>query len=150
MVPDFREIIPLTISYSETSKIINSTIKRRFTLTQQTQQQLQNYKTISSYRKNKNLGDLLVRSRFSSGPSAPAPPWAAYFQKYGLLPDTGKDTPNKQKISLETTNLVYVITCTHCNKKYVGETKHTLKTKLKQHLYNIQNSRNNTRLASHF
>lgn len=40
--------------------------------------------------------------------------------------------------SLHTSNVIYMIHCTHCGDRYVGETGHALLTHLKQHLYNIQ------------
>ncbi|KAF3844591.1 hypothetical protein F7725_007754, partial [Dissostichus mawsoni] len=58
--------------------------------------------------------------------------------------------PTLGSFSLETTNIVYIITCTTCHKHYVGETGHSILTRLKQHLYNIREGRLTTPLVHHF
>lgn len=46
-----------------------------------------------------------------------------------------------EQYTSNTFNLVYIITCTHCNKKYIGETKYLVMVKLQQRLYNIKKPR---------
>lgn len=46
-------------------------------------------------------------------------------------------------------NLVYLITCNTCLKQYVGETKRTIRVRLKEHLADIKHSRDSP-MANHF
>ena len=35
------------------------------------------------------------------------------------------------------TGVIYLTTCTHCNKQYVGQTGRKLKERMREHLYNM-------------
>lgn len=51
----------------------------------------------------------------------------------------------------QTTNCVYLIFCTKCNKQYVGETSNTLNQRMWQHKYNILHHKElHTPLVKHF
>ena len=52
-------------------------------------------------------------------------------------------------MNCNTTNLIYLITCSKCNKKYVGETRRTLKERLNNHRSDIK-LKKNTAIAIHF
>ena len=47
----------------------------------------------------------------------------------------GKDSTNK----MDTTNVVYKIRCKDCGACHIGETKRTLKTRIKEHINNKNN-----------
>ena len=49
-----------------------------------------------------------------------------------------------------TKNVVYLITCDHCNLQYVGMTTTTLRTRFANHKSSIKNSKHNTNLYYHF
>ena len=49
----------------------------------------------------------------------------------------------------EDSNLIYLLTCLHCRKQYVGETKRTFRTRLKEHLADTKHQRD-TPVANHF
>lgn len=55
----------------------------------------------------------------------------------------------RNKINCKTSNLVYVITCGHCNLQYVGETSRTLADRINDHLSNIRRNKS-TPVAIHF
>lgn len=51
----------------------------------------------------------------------------------------------------EVGRVYFALYCSRCQKQYVGETKHTIITRLKQHLRNIIHKKQiNTRLVQHF
>ena len=50
----------------------------------------------------------------------------------------------------QSSHVVYVITCTTCGKQYVGETKRTFKTRIKEHLDNIKDQKLGSFLVKHF
>ncbi|XP_047665380.1 uncharacterized protein LOC113642064 isoform X1 [Tachysurus fulvidraco] len=101
-------------------------------------------------RKNQNLKDLLVRSSLPSDPVAAPPTWTKYFRQPKVLWTDPRGHVALPRITLLTRNVVYLITCTHCAHRYVGETGNTLQTQLKQHLRNINLQNLNTPLVKHF
>ena len=50
---------------------------------------------------------------------------------------------------MENSNVIYSIPCNDCNGVYVGETNQCLKNRVKQHINDIKNGKNNTALSSH-
>lgn len=147
--PDPGDFIPLITTFSERTTGLNVKIKNSFEYVQQSIRELESFKIISAYRRNPNLKDILVKSTLKPDRKQ-TPSVAPYFQlvKYVGFGDRG--CPVKQHISLYTTNVVYMITCKHCNKRYVGETKHSIMVRLKQHLYTINKQTLDTHLVMHF
>lgn len=66
----------------------------------------------------------------------------------GLLYSRIKD-PNKKE---QTSGLIYEIPCLDCDKVYIGQTKQYLNNRMKQHKYDLKDSKNRekTALCSHF
>ncbi|XP_070570116.1 uncharacterized protein [Ptychodera flava] len=62
---------------------------------------------------------------------------------------TGKTHNIIGKISCNTRNLIYIITCQKCSKQYIGETKRELKRRIYEHIYTIR-SRKPTPVSEHF
>ena len=54
-----------------------------------------------------------------------------------------------QKLSCDSKNIIYVITCKKCNVQYVGETSRNLRERLTDHRSNIK-SYKHTAISSHF
>lgn len=147
--PELEDIIPLVTTYSDKNKQLNHKIKGNFEHVQHEVTELQSFKVVSAYKRNPNLKDLLVRSTFRRHRTQ-ASVVDLYFCPVKFVCAGNEGFPIKQQISLHTTNLVYMITCTYCNKRYVGETKHSISIRLKQHLYNIDNQKVDTHLVTHF
>ena len=61
----------------------------------------------------------------------------------------GPDTPNN---TCSTKNLVYIITCEHCDKRYIGETERTLHDRMLEHRRAATNPEKhpNNALAKHY
>ena len=59
-------------------------------------------------------------------------------------------SPITQKLTLVDKNIINAITCSECHIIYVGETKHTILNRLKQHLYTIHIVTLNTQIVQHF
>lgn len=53
------------------------------------------------------------------------------------------------KATCQTTNVIYCITCSGCNKQYIGETKRTFKIRISEHLADIRLKRDKP-VANHF
>ncbi|CAB1321434.1 unnamed protein product, partial [Coregonus sp. 'balchen'] len=108
--------------------------------------------TLYDKRRNPNLKDLLVHATFSNRPSPPVPMESHYYRQLTNIhnPHAHTFSPIKQLMNINSTNIVYAITCALCQKIYVGETGSTILTRLKQHLYTITNNKLSTHLVIHF
>lgn len=115
--PGTENITPLITTFNHQSMQLNKTLKTIFKTTQRQHPLLQKYRIISAYRNNKNLKDLLVRSRFNSLPNGGSPEWTSHFQQHKYLQRKDQISPINQHFTLNSYNMVYAITCTHCNKK---------------------------------
>ena len=58
--------------------------------------------------------------------------------------------PSVRGITCLTTNLIYCLTCTKCNKHYIGETKRSFKARIAEHMGDIKNKRLNKPIGKHF
>ena len=61
----------------------------------------------------------------------------------------GKKFPCNSNINCQSSNLIYVTSCTHCGIQYVGQTKNRLPTRFQGHFIDINNERDTT-VARHF
>lgn len=109
------------------------------------------YRSQSQYRRNRNLSDILVRASLIKKPSR-SPLQENHFSnnKYIYNKYSGLGAPIQQKIHLKMCNVVYAIRCCICNKLYIGETKNSLESRLKQHIYHASKGDRTTVLYSHF
>lgn len=148
--PESKGIIPIITTFSATSSVLQVKLKQAFHRTQLTYPALQRFRPISAYRRNPNLGDLLVRASFASGRRRAPSATNSHFQQLRFVGVGDKRFPILHGISPKTINLVYVIFCLHCQKKYVGETQYSLEQRLKQHIYTIQHQSRSTHLIDHF
>lgn len=147
---DPKHAIPLITTFNNHSKILNRHIKHNFHTTQITHIPLQDFAVVSAYRKNKNLKDSLVRADLKTGPDCIPPVVSQHFFQPRVQRMGSKAYILPTQVNLNTKNVVYLINCTHCNNKYIGETHHSLQTRLKQHLHNIQRQQLDTPLVRHF
>ena len=113
-----------------------------------------NRSVISAYRRNCNLADLLVRAKLPmlGGPGRP-PSLQPQFTKLKYAKNSKDKTivKIKQEFTTRTQNLVYLIFCSKCGFKYVGETRNSLSTRMVQHFYNVRNHKKvDTPLVKHF
>lgn len=145
--------IPLITTYSSLSIHINNRIKRNFEDTQRNNSVMQEFRIISAYRKNKNLQDILVKSKLKPKPGQPHKNKPQFFKEKKSVKNRGTKQvfPILQKINLDTRNCVYIITCNKCGSQYIGETGNSIRIRLAQHRYNIKNQKEmHTKLVPHF
>lgn len=149
---DAGGLIPLT-DYSSMSKIFNRKLKSNFERVLDPAGIIPNSKVISAYRRNRNLMDLLVQAKLPSLKEDRPQMLDAQFVRLRFIKNDREKTVIKiqQGFSPRSTNCVYIIFCVKCTKKYVGETKNSLSTRMVQHRYNIRNKkREDTPLVIHF
>lgn len=104
-------------------------------------------------RKNKNLEDVLVRTRLGGHQQGRTPSLDQHFLngvQYLFNPHGGAGAPILDNFTFKSRNIVYGVICKQCLLIYVGETGQTLMERLKQHLYSIRINRLNTPLVKHF
>lgn len=107
-----------------------------------------NCRVISSYRKNPNLRDLLVRARLPNPLQGIPPPRRSLVVTNF---SAGKSFFAARDGTRLTTNCVYLLECRKCHKQYVGETGNSLRTRLYAHYHNIRRGRKmDTILVRHF
>ena len=116
-----------------------------------------------AYRRDRNLRDILVRSRLravgltdSVGDRPLARPCGhgrcrtcAHLYQETTIQFPGKTWHLRHPFSCNRRNLIYAIQCKRCQKQYVGETGKTLHERFGYHLRNIENNEG-TMVAKHF
>ena len=130
---------------------------------------LYNAQLTYGYRRNKNLRDILVRSKIGNnqskhrmGPDDPPNPlnkcksrrctYCPYLNRTGTITSTttGRTYYAKKHISCYSHNLIYCITCTTCKKQYIGQTSKKLRERFVNHFGNINNKRSTDPIGRHF
>ena len=119
-------------------------------------------KPIVAYRRCPTLKDMLVTSNLKPITPNPKPPGFFHCNRKGCstctysTETTTFHSYHQQKtftihghINCNTSNVIYLITCTKCHKQYVGETGRKLKTRITEHLHSIKNHKN-TVIGIHF
>ena len=105
-------------------------------------------------RRNKNLRDILVRAQLPQKPPKPLPApgdrpmhpcprincrYCCRLDKTGNITSksTGRSYFARSKVSCQSNNLIYCLTCTRCNVQYVGQTKNKLEDRFVVHFNHI-------------
>ena len=104
--------------------------------------------SLTAYRRPSNLKDKLIRSKVPEDPSRPkriSPGMKQCIKNCAICPyvaqtATVKATSSNYTHDIETAvtcqscNVIYCITCLHCNMQYIGETGNSLATCFGQHI----------------
>ena len=120
-------------------------------------------KLIFGQRRNKNLSDQLVRaSTETTDPTkrnidrntcnrSKSCRYCPLIDKKGPLVSskTGRKFKPLTEVNCQSSNLIYVITCKHCNIQYVGQTKNRILTRFQGHFTDIAHDKDTT-VARHF
>ena len=149
---DRGNLIPLITTYSSVSKILHGKLKDNFDNIIGNLEVIPNSKVISAYRRNVNLKDILVKAKLPSLTLRKPQMLEVKFSRLKFIRNTEEKTilTIRQGFTSRSKNCVYVF-CVKCNKKYVGETKNTLSTRMNQHRYNMRNRKEvDTPLVKHF
>lgn len=165
--------IPFVLTYNPHNPNINKIVMTAWPLLLHSQVASDLYTTppIFAYRRCTNLRDNLMTAKIrypvthagTHGKTIRNPPMECHRHPCTICKLLDKDqtvsaTSNQRYFSIskrasqatcEDGNLIYLITCTLCRKQYVGETKRTLRTRIKEHLVDIKHQRD-TPVASHF
>ena len=148
-----KEIIPLVVYFSSITKALNLKFKENFVSIIENNKTLENFRVISAFKRNKNLQDLLVHATLPPIPYQYTKPHPTFFRRLTSVRNktTKSIIPITQTIDPTTTNCVYLMECKKCGLQYVGETKNSITIRMRQHKYNITNSKEtHTPVVKHF
>lgn len=148
-----KEILPLITMYSIPYLPLNSTFKMNFNSLLADREPFHNCRVITANRKNKNLREMLVRTKLGGHWQGRKRSLEQHFlnpRQYLFNPHGGAGAPILERFRPTSKNIVYCIICKQCSLIYVGETGQTLAERLKQHLYSIGEGRLHTPLVQHF
>ena len=119
--------------------------------------------TNSFMEKSQNLKDHLVKAKLPYAVTSSKEPGTYQCKKNqckmcNLVTNTNKFTSNqtketfhnKQYANCTSNNIIYLITCKKCNMQYVGQTKHNLQTRFRNHRFNIIHNNNSDSIGNHF
>ena len=125
--------------------------------------QLLDAEIVFGLRRNKNLSDHLVRASTSTKENenqskridlkpCNTPSTCRYcplLNTSGSFTSKGDNLTYKSKINCQSSNCIYLITCSHCGTQFVGQTKNKLLTRFNSHFSDITHN-NDTTVARHF
>lgn len=145
--------IPFITVFSSIGQFLNGKIKNNFDNFIKNTQVLPDCRVISAYKRNKNLKDFLVQARLPNLNRERSLKLEPQFSRLRFIKSDKDKTIFKifQGFTTRSKNCVYLIYCSKCSIKYVGETRNNLSTRMMQHRYNIKNKKEvDTPLVKHF
>lgn len=148
-----EERIPLITTFSSVGQILNWKCKNNFENVLGREELISCTGTISAYRRNRNLRDWLVRAKLPSLDWKKPQRKQSYFSQLRFIRSNKESALHRiqQGFDLKSKNIVYLIFCSKCQAKYVGETRNELSLRLFQHMHNIRNRKDvDTPLVKHF
>ncbi|KAF3834512.1 hypothetical protein F7725_027070 [Dissostichus mawsoni] len=138
--PSGPALIPLITTYSSSLGSLLSGLKANFEGARADCDALRGCRLISAYRRNKNLKDLLVHTKLKDN--------SVRAREAPRMSELGANLGRALRPT--TKNAVYAVRCRACHKLYVGETRHEISLRIKQHLYRINNGYGTSVLYLHF
>ena len=153
--------IPFTLTFHPQNHAVKSIILRNFKLLQNDPDTVRIFSQppLISFKRDKNIGNFLVRSAFQTSDQpgtfkcARARCKTCYF-----IHNVEKISGPKRSITITdhftctSANVIYCITCTFCKKLYIGETGRRLDDRFREHLRDVEKDENNASkpIARHF
>lgn len=150
---DRGELIPLVTTFSSNSIFFNKKLKNNFDTVMGQTDIMSRSSVISAYKRNRNLLDLLVQAKLPSLRTEKPQMLEAQFTRPRFVKNARGNIyfEIKQRFSTHTKNCVYLIFCSKCGIKYVGETGNDLSTRMTRHRYCIRHKKElDTPLVRHF
>ena len=113
-----------------------------------------------AYRRGRNIGDNLVRSRLRNDTNVSHMPGThacgsvgchscPFLDNVTCISGPRRSFTIKRSFTCQHSNLVYILRCNKCGILYVGETGRTLDTRCSEHISDIKHNRGTT-VADHF
>lgn len=139
-----KRILTLVVQFSGTARGLAWAIWKNFNRLAQDEALGAQYRMMVAYRRGKNLGNMLVHSKLG-----PASRGCKGRVRVTLVREGRSGVYKvKQDIPLNRKNCVYLIRCSLCGKRYVGETKNTILTRMWGHRHAVR--RGTAHIVPHF
>lgn len=148
-----QSLLPIVVKYSTTVKKFMRKVKQNFNKGISQSKILTNYNTIIAFKRNRNLQDYLVTAQIKPlfKPQPKTSMDLIEHNRWLSNPETKEIFKINAQNKTDIHNCVYLIRCTVCNIKYIGETKNNILTRFHQHKYNIIRRKNlHLPINSHF
>jgi len=150
------DILPIILPYNS----INTQLAKNYKTLINNSNCFPNTKLITAFKSNKNLKQLLVKSKLSNikrtgsfitcgKNSCRLCQTNAFDTQHFNSSNNNKTFTIRDKLSCDSTDIIYLITCTKCNKQYVGETGRSLRERASNHKSAIRN-KTKTPIGIHF
>jgi hypothetical protein len=169
-VKNSKKIFPFVLTYNPNLPSINGLIKKHFHLLLSCPKLRELFppnSIISSFRRPKNLKEILAPSKCrKSSSQSTAIPTAGCFtcdktrcdlcknflvnsQTFSSA-QTGKTYFVRQKLSCNSSNVIYLVHCKKCNLQYVGSTTTEFKVRFRNHKSSMKTNKKTCEVAIHF
>ena len=153
--------IPFTLTFHPHNHAVKSIILKNFKLLQNDPDTgvIFSQPPLISFKRDKNIGNFLVRSAFQTSNQAGTFKCArARCKTCPFICNVEKLSGPKRSIKITdhftctSTNVIYCITCTLCKKLYIGETGRRLGDRFREHLRDVEKDDKNASkpVARHF
>ena len=117
-----------------------------------------------AFKRQRNLKDNLIRAKVANPPALRSKRKNPGMKNCGKMCTAcpfvkqGRHINNKQNpiwkinknVNCETSNIIYLIECTKCKERYIGETKRSLRARLADHRGYVNNQRVDVATGAHF
>ncbi|XP_072022881.1 uncharacterized protein [Amphiura filiformis] len=152
--------IPLVITYHPINSLVVKTLLSNFKLVQQCRDTKDIFKDppLVAYRRDKNLSDMLVHSTdpkpiYQPGTTTCERRVCKTCAHINFAPSINGTTGSfyiKDSFNCTSKNIVYAVTCSKCNKVYIGETKRRLGDRFVEHLRYATKNNRDTPITRHY
>ena len=152
----FAEKIPLVLTYNPKNQEVMKIFLKNFRILTDdpTTKEIFNTKPLCVYRRDTSFRDILVHSSlWSRADDTQATPAGTFLAiDLGAAHVTSREGPQRSPTPTEkgrfdctAAGVVYVITCQHCYKLYIGETGRRLSGRFGKHLRSVEGFKQNPR-----
>lgn len=129
-----KKVLPFIVTFSDTARRLAMKIKRNYERRSQDKTLGAQCRMVTAFKKGKNLQDLLVHSKLR-------PAGQTAGTKSGEILLRGKHRAVyriPRNIALNQKNCIYLIKCSWCGKRYVGETGNSILTRMWGHRHTVK------------
>ena len=152
---------PFTLTFHPQNHAVKSIILRNFKLLQNDPDTVRIFSQppLISFKRDKNIGNVLVRSAFQTSDQPGTFKCARtrcktcpFIHNFEKISGPKRSITIADHFTCKSANVIYCITCTLCKKLYIGETGRRLGDRFREHLRDVEKNENNASkpIARHF
>ena len=126
--------IPFTLTFHSHNHAVKSIILKNFKLLQNDSETgtIFSQPPLISFKRDKNIGNFLVRSSFQTNDQS------GTFKCARSRCKTCSFIKITDHFTCTSANVIYCVTCTYCNKLYIGDTGRRLGDRFREHLRDVE------------